>query len=76
MIDSHCGSNKLDPSIKTIGTASGYDYFYLCTAKCSFHTLQTLVFLKCTEINVYMRKIHIHTRVHHMRHQRCFATSS
>lgn len=61
-IDSHCGSNKSDPSIKTIGTASGYDYLYLCTAKCSAHTLHTRVPLKCTEIVVYIRKIHIHTR--------------
>lgn len=53
-ISSHCGSNKLDPSIKTIGTASGYDYLYLCTAKCSAHTLHTRVFFKCTEIDVYI----------------------
>lgn len=61
-ISFHCGSNKSDPSIKMIGTASRYDYFYLCTAKCSAHTLHTHDFLKCTEIYVYIRKIHIHTR--------------
>lgn len=44
--DSHCGSNKSDPSIKTIGTASGYDYFYLCTAKCSVHVYIRVFFFK------------------------------
>lgn len=34
----------------------------ICTAKCSVHTLHTRVPLKCTEIYVYIRKIHIHTR--------------
>lgn len=69
-ISSHCGSNKSDPSIKTIGTASGYDYLYLCTAKCSAHTLHTRVFLKCTEIDVYIYVKYIYIRVHHLRHQR------